>query len=103
MADKVKSFLLYSDQYEPIADMSFEQKGMLLDAIFRFQLGEEPTFSDAGVKFAFGFFKQTFLRDAKKYEEICQKRREAIRKRWDTNECSSIQKNTNDTKAYKRY
>lgn len=43
---KSKGFFLYPDQYAPIAGLSLEQKGMLLEAIF-------------------AFFKAIFERDAK--------------------------------------
>lgn len=75
MADK-KSFLLYLDQYPPIKSLTLEQKGMLLDAFFAFNMGEEVSFDDPVVAMAFAFFRQAFERDKGKYQETSDKNRE---------------------------
>ena len=61
MAEK-SGFILYMDQYAPIAALSFEQKGRLLDAFFRFNAGEDPALDDPLLAMAFAFFRQTFGR-----------------------------------------
>lgn len=80
MAEK-SGFILYMDQYAPIAGLSFEQKGRLLDAFFRFNAGEEPALEDPLLVMAFAFFRQTFTRDSAKYELKCLKNRENSAKR----------------------
>ena len=70
------NFMLYQDQYPPIKDLSHEQKGMLLDAFFMFNAGEDVSFTDPVVAMAFSFFKQSFVRNIKRYEEQCQRNRE---------------------------
>ena len=80
MAEKA-GFILYMDQYPPIAALSLEQKGRLLDAFFRFNAGEEPAFDDPLLGMAFAFFRQTFTRDSAKYEQKCLKNRENALKR----------------------
>ena len=81
MAEK-SGFILYMDQYAPIAGLSFEQKGRLLDAFFRFNAGEEPALDDPLLVMAFAFFRQTFTRDSAKYELKCLKNRENSAKRY---------------------
>ena len=57
------SFILHLDQYAPIQGLSLEQKGMLLDALFRFNIGEAVSFDDPVVGMAFAFFKVSFERN----------------------------------------
>lgn len=47
-------FMLYADQYEPIAGMTLEQKGILLEAMFAYHSGQPYEISDPVVKMAFG-------------------------------------------------
>lgn len=107
MAEKVKGFMLYLDQYSPISTMTKEQKGELLEAFFAWHLGEEYVFTDPMAQMAFGFFKQSFQRDKERYEAKCAKARESISKRWNTNVYERIPTNTDeyegirpDTKRY---
>ena len=53
-----------------------DRQGMLLEAIFSYNLGEEPELGDSLVSLAFGFFRRTFDRDWVKYEQRCRKNRE---------------------------
>ena len=76
------SFVLYLDQYPPVQGFSLEQKGMLLDAFFRFNAGETPEFADPMVALAFSFFRQAFERDAEKYARKCAKNAENARRRY---------------------
>lgn len=70
------SFMLYVDQYGPIKTLTLEQKGLLLEAFFRFHAGEAMVFDDPVLAMAFSFFRQTFERDAEKYALKCRKNRE---------------------------
>lgn len=76
------SFMLYLDQHEPIQTLSLEQKGRLLDAFFTYNMGEEVSFDDPVLTMAFAFFRQTFERNATKYERKCKKNKENIEKRY---------------------
>ena len=76
-------FFLYLDQYEPIAELTLEQKGMLLEAFFAFNRGEAYEIADPVVRMAFGFFKTSFEREKQRYTEICNRRKTAARSRWD--------------------
>ena len=58
MSNKKKSFVLYADQKEVIEDLSFEEKGRLLDALFEFaDSGKLPEFQDISLLVAFKMFK----------------------------------------------
>lgn len=72
-----KSFILYTDTYEAIADLSQEDKGDLLDAIYLHAMGKEVKPMEGEVAMAFKFLVITMNRDAEKWEEIRQKRSEA--------------------------
>lgn len=91
MQEKVKGIILYPSMFAPIAGMSLEQKGILLEACFHFLIGEEYKISDPMVSMAFGFYMQQFNLDQQKYEERCRKNSDNVRKRWD----NRIQSNTN--------
>ena len=84
-----KGFLLFPDQYEPIKGMSLEQKGRLLDAMFEYNLGQEPEISDPMVRMAFGFFRAAFDRDSVRRSNISEKRQAAAKSRWSANDASA--------------
>jgi hypothetical protein len=70
------SFILYTSFYEPIKDLSNEQKGILLTAIFEYQMGNEPDIEDGMVLMAFRFMRNQFELDKRKYAEKVEKNRE---------------------------
>lgn len=69
MAER-KDFFLYLDLYTPIAGMSMEQKGMLLEAMFAFHAGRDCVLADPVVNMAFGFFTTSFGRVAKGTKDL---------------------------------
>lgn len=93
-----KSFVLYLDQYEPIKNLSNEQKGKLFDVMFLYNCGKEFSFDDSLVELAFSFFKQTFERDNAKYVKICEKNRENARIRWDAKNANACDRMPSDAK-----
>ena len=76
---KKKSFIMYSDRYPLIAHLRDEQLGQLLRALYLFVLDEPLNKLDPEVMIVFNFFKQSIVENNSKYEEICEKRREAGR------------------------
>ncbi len=68
-----KSFVLYNDQYEAVEDLTDEQKGQLLDAMFLYSRGEELKEYDPIVKMAFKFFRIVFDRDNLKWEAVANR------------------------------
>ncbi len=77
-----KSFVLYLDQYEPVKDLTQEQKGDLFDAMFLYNNHEKIEIKDPVVKMAFSFFEQTFKRDCSNYLKRCEKNSENAKIRW---------------------
>lgn len=71
------SFVLYTDYFEHFSLLSLEQQGLLINAIFKYQLGEELPEMDMGLKMAFSFIKAQLDRDNEKYENTCEERRKA--------------------------
>ena len=111
---KKKSFILYADYIKHIRRLSDEDAGRLFKAIFDYvNEGKLPDL-DGMAAMAFSFIANQLDTDLQKYEEICRKRAENIKKRWDkvnsdkktserlcntsnTNEYNCIFCNTNDT------
>ena len=89
--------MLYHDTIEQWEMLSNEQAGRLIKALLRYgKSGERINSDDEAVTMAFSFISSQIDRDNQKWEKTCEKRREAINKRWST-KYNSIQKNTNDT------
>ena len=72
-----KSFILYQDQCEVVSNMEDIEAGRLFKAIYSYENGVAPEFSDRTVEIAFQFFKTHLDRDSKKWEEVREKRSEA--------------------------
>lgn len=74
---KQKSFVMYNDMHEELEDLTMEQKGMLLDSIFKYQNNEEYETEDKFVNFVLKIYIKTFQRDKEKWEVTREKRRNA--------------------------
>lgn len=70
-----KSFILHLDSLSILDEMTFEQKGILFDAIYKYQQGEEINL-DFAMKMAFAPFKNQFIRDNEKYNEFKERQTE---------------------------
>ena len=73
-----KSIIIYADCIAILEELTFEQAGRLFKAILAY-VNDEPvteTEGDPAVKMAFKVLKTQIDRDTKKYELICEKRRE---------------------------
>ena len=76
--------MLYFDVRESIAQLSYEEKGMLLDAILDYgQHGREPEFAGGGLCFIWPFVRKDIHRDSERYEAMRAQRKAAIEKRWE--------------------
>ena len=62
------SFIFYLSQYEAIKELSNEQLGMLMRALFEKQLGNEVVLCDE-IKIAFNFINNQMVVDNQKYEK----------------------------------
>ena len=99
MKTKKKTFLMYADHYEMVKGLSDAQLGTLLRALYALANNEPLPELDAVAKMAFAFISNDVLKANAKYEERCEKNREAIAKRWsksNTTEDETIQSNTNE-------
>lgn len=76
MTNNKKSFLLHIDSLDILDDLTDEQAGLLFKAIKAHQKSE-GFIIDSIVKIAFSPFKNQFIRDDDKYENICAKRAES--------------------------
>lgn len=91
------SFIIYNDLYEPIAGLSREEKGELLEAFFLYQREQKELENMTPfVKMAFAFFKNQFDIDSKKYEAKCKKNAENANIRWHANASDGIRPNAMD-------
>lgn len=108
MARKEEGFIFRYCWAEELLKLPEDLRGRINDAIQRFALyGEEP--ADEYLKYTmYAVIRNQILRDREKYQEVCEKRRDAINTRWEreheaqvntnnTNVFKSIQVNTNDT------
>ena len=71
------SILLYLSDYEPVKDLSLEEKGMLFDAIFEYASTGSTNNLPPVVLLAFKFFRMHIDENNKKWNEIKTKRIEA--------------------------
>jgi len=91
---KLKTFLLYAEAAPQIDLLSDEEAGQLLKALFHYVAdGTVLATRNRVLAMTFSVFKAQIDRGAEKYEETCQKRKEAINKRWE--KYKSMQENTN--------
>lgn len=70
-----KSFILHMDSLAILNEMTKEQKGDLIDAIYKYHLGEELEL-DFAMKMAFAPFKNQFIRDKETYNNVVGRNRE---------------------------
>mgnify|MGYP006872974541 CR=1 FL=1 len=96
---KLKTFLLYAEAAPQIDLLSNEEAGQLFKALFRYVAdGSELATDNRVLAMTFAVFKAQIDRGATKYEEVCQKRRDAANKKWEmyrANESNSMQKDAN--------
>lgn len=72
MNNPKKSFILHLDSLCVLDEMTLEQKGILFDAIYNFQLGVEVEL-DFSMKMAFAPFRNQFIRDNEKYTQFIER------------------------------
>lgn len=107
--EKKKSFLLYIERKKELALLTDAQAGQLFKAIFEYvDSGTEAEFSDLAMALIFSVFKSQIDAASEKYDEICKKRAEGQRRRWEKQKKqdgaagdSQVQVSQNDTSVYK--
>lgn len=102
--DKKNSFILYNDYHRHINRLSDEDAGRLFKAIFVYSMtGEVPPLSDIA-DMAFSFIQAQLDRDREKFAEVCRRRSENVRKRWEREKSAADKAcadDANDTNVYK--
>ena len=79
-------FYMDKKLYPMFKKMTNEQKGILIDAIYEYEVNREVLIiTDDLVSFAFDFIMGGLKQNNKKYNEACQRKEEAIKKRWSKN------------------
>lgn len=98
---KKKSITIFTESIAQIYSMSDSDAGALLKAILLYSLdGTEPTNCNAVIQYAFLGFKTQIDNENERRQELSEKRRQAVRTRWDnssqgdTNEYKCMQMNT---------
>lgn len=80
---KRDSFIIYRSFYEPVKELTKEDKGVLFDAIRNYALDKvDPIELSPMLKMAFSFISDTIDRDSEKYQNIVERNRANIGKRW---------------------
>ena len=101
-----KSFLIFSDCLPAVETLGDAAAGVLFKMLLRYsETGEKPDNIPTILQFPFMSFVAQIERNRDKYLAVCEKRKDAIKKRWskeksiqkDTNEYKRIQVNTSDT------
>lgn len=87
------SFILHLDSLVILEEMTNEQKGILFDAIYKFNLGQEVEL-DFAMKMAFTPFKNQFIRDGGKYDSFVEKQKENGKKGGRPKKVADNQSNT---------
>lgn len=78
--DEKKGFLLFHDSYEIVSELSDEQAGKLLKAIFDYSInGKEIITDDGTLRIVFKMIKNSLERNLDKYERVVEIRNKKAR------------------------
>jgi hypothetical protein len=92
------SFILHNSYFRKFRNLTLEQKGSLLEALFNYSIDKVPySGDDPLVCLAFDVVRVDMDVNQEKYEQTCEKNKENILKRWNTTVYDRIQTNTNHT------
>lgn len=90
--------MLYFDVRESIAQLSYEEKGMLLDAILDYgQKRQEPDFADRTLTLIWPFVRKDIHRDSERYKERQAAGKKGAQRRWGEEEVSDSKPMANDS------
>lgn len=79
-----KSFVLYYDLDDVFGFLTDEEAGKLIKAVFAYELrAEETVFEDRMMQSSYKRITDNLERNRIRYEEICSKRKEAAKKRYE--------------------
>ena len=95
---------MFPEVLDSLESLSNEEIGQMMRLIIKWNKGEVVEPKDSLEKFVWATIYPKLEQDKEKYLETCEKRRQAVNKRWskekDTNEYKSIQENTNSNYNY---
>ena len=80
---KKDGFIIYKSFYPALKNLTDAQMGEALRMIYEYQVSGTTPAPDSAFAVYFAFFKAKFDEDDAKYEDMCRKRGENARKRWD--------------------
>ena len=96
--------IMFPEVLDSLESLSNEEIGQMMRLIIKWNKGEVVEPKDSLEKFVWATIYPKLEQDKEKYLETCEKRRQAVNKRWskekDTNEYKSIQENTNSNYNY---
>jgi len=102
MAKERSAFVLPKSQKEIIDQLTDEEAGQIFKAIYEYECNKNIIKFNKYLQIIFTQFKIELDKNAKLYDERCQKNRENVQKRWEnTNVYERIRPNTNDTNKIK--
>lgn len=93
-----KSFILHYDSLDVLDVITDDQCGKLLKKMRSYHNWNEYESNDKLVDAVFMQFKNQFDRDKEKYEVVCDKNKENVRKRWDKKYTTVYDRIRSDTK-----
>ncbi|MBR3150042.1 MAG: hypothetical protein IKF64_07725 [Eubacterium sp.] len=93
------AFLMMKDWREQLEMLTNEQKGIILSAIYDYQCdGLEFVSDDPVLAMLWANVRRTFEINSRKYEEMCERNRENIKKRWAKKDTTVYDRNLSYTK-----
>ena len=95
---------MFPEVLDSLESLSNEEIGQMMRLIIKWNKGEVVEPQSSLEKFAWATILPKLERDKERYEEVSEKRREAVNKRWskekNTNVYNSIEMNTNSSSSY---
>lgn len=70
------SFIMYMSFYDAVEELTTEEKGILMDAVFKYHAGADIPELPKLVKMVFSIMSKQFDRDAVKYQKIVERNRD---------------------------
>jgi hypothetical protein len=99
----LKSFNAYHSYLKSIEPLNDAERGRLFTSLLIYSsTGAEPELH-GNERFIFPTMKEQIDRDRKKYEQMCQRQRQNVSKRWDTTVYGGKSGIPNDTTVYQTY
>ncbi|MBE6776237.1 MAG: hypothetical protein E7543_08630 [Ruminococcaceae bacterium] len=79
-----KALLLHYDLFDTFSLLSDEELGRLIRAVFEYDMsGDMPDFEDRLLMACFMRIAECLDRNNIRYEQVCQKKAESARRRWE--------------------